>query len=140
MNKFTSASPCFSGQCGLCINCCGGIDRGSNDHSDRRAKQLSLMMGKSQVEEYRNHYNKKLNSWCKNRGYRDPFDRGWAQNKINKFTLAKDKHNLVCNDLYCKMLYHSANEWDQKKKYPNYPVYTNTEKDLSLCVLCIEKN
>jgi len=148
MNKFSSATPCFSGQCGLCVNCCGGIDRVSNDHNDRRAKELAIMMGKLQVEEFRNFYNTKLNSWSKNKGYRDPFDKGWAHDSIkknhmemvHKYTIPTDKHNLICDNLYCKMLYHSANEWDQKKKFPNYPIYKNHEKNLSLCSICIDKD
>jgi len=144
MNKFTSATPCFSGECGLCVNCCGG---GSNDHNDRRAKELYLMLGKDPTEEYRKYYNIKLNTWCKNRGYRDSYDRGWAHDsiKINQsgityeYSIPSDKHNLVCDDNYCKMLYHSSTEWDKKKKYPNYPIYRNDEKNLSLCAICINK-
>ena len=146
MNKFTSATPCFSGQCDLCINCCGGIDRGSNNHNDRRAKELAIMMGKSHVEEYREFYNKKLNYWCKNKGYRDPFDRGWVSDSIkknhmgvvHKYIMPHKKHNLICDNNYCKMLYHSDNEWDQIKKFPNYPIYFNNEKNISLCSLCID--
>ena len=147
MSKFTSATPCFSGECGLCMNCCGGTDHYLTSHNDRRAKELYLMLGKDSTEEYRKYYNTKLNTWCKNRGYRDPYDRGWAHNtiKVNysgtiyNFSLSEDKHNRVCGNHYCKMLYHSANEWDQKKKFPNYPIYRNDDKNLSLCSICIDK-
>ena len=146
MSKFTSATPCFSGECGLCIDCCGGTDHYLTSHNDRRAKELYLMLGKNPTEEYRKYYNTKLNTWCKNKGYRDPYDRGWAHNtiKVNysgtiyNFSLSEDKHNRVCDNHYCKMLYHSSNEWDKKKKFPNYPIYRNDDKNLSLCSICID--
>jgi len=145
MPNFSSATPCFSHECGLCVSCCGG-DKSSLSHSERRAKDLSIMMGKKNVEEYRKFYNNRLNTWCKNRGYRDPSDYGWSQEKVKKirtydtndiFILSTERHNKVCDDPYCKMLYHSGTEWDQKKKFPNYPIYTY--HNLSLCPICLDR-
>tara|TARA_B100000683_G_scaffold264289_1_gene293654 strand:- start:209 stop:658 length:450 start_codon:yes stop_codon:yes gene_type:complete len=149
MSKFSYCAPCFSGECGFCVNCCGGVDRSKESDIDRRSKSLKIMMGKEVVEEYRSVYNNRLNQWCRNRKYKDPYERGFAPNMMNmrgeKYILPNDIHQNICNDMYCRMLYHSDNEWDQKKKYPNYPIYSNkynidNSDKLSFCAICIERS
>ena len=144
MSKFSYCAPCFSGECGFCVNCCGGIDASKENHNDRRAKSLKIIMGKDLVEEYRQIYNKRLNEWCKTRKYKDPYERGYARGMIricdDKYILPNDKHNNICDNIYCRMLYHSSNEWEQRKRYPNYPIYTNDNNKLSLCGVCLDRS
>ena len=54
-----SAAPCFSGECGLCANCCKTYDSSKLGERERRYKDMSKIMGKNLIEEYREVYNKR---------------------------------------------------------------------------------
>jgi len=47
-----SAAPCFSGECGLCANCCKNHDSSKIEERERRYKDMSKIMGKNLIEEY----------------------------------------------------------------------------------------
>ena len=66
-----SSAPCFSGECGLCANCCRTQDSSKLQEKERRYQDMSKIMGKNLIEEYRGVYNKRLNNWCKNLSNRD---------------------------------------------------------------------
>ena len=138
-----SSAPCFSGECGLCANCCRTQDSSKLGEREQRYKDMSKIMGKTLVEEYREVYNKRLNSWCKNKNYTDPFLYGYAKEKIKvndeTYTLCKNVHSNVCDDSYCRALYVSTDEYTQKTKYSKYPIYTSDTRDIKLCGVCIDR-
>ena len=141
--KFKNSVECFSGDCGMCSSCCSnyiGKDNKNMNNNDR-SKIVEKMIGKNGFEEHKKNYNRVLNEWCKNKGYSDPWLYGWAQEKIkrgnNVYKLKLEKHDYVCSDIYCRMLYESETEWEQKK-YNKYPIYVS-EDGLELCAICVEK-
>lgn len=138
-----SAAPCFSGECGLCANCCRTQDSSKIEERERRYKDMAKILGKPLIEEYREVYNKRLNSWCKNKNYTDPFLYGYAKEKIKvndeTYTLCKNVHSNVCDDSYCRALYVSTDEYTQKTKYNKYPIYTSDTRDIKLCGVCIDR-
>jgi len=138
-----SAAPCFSGECGLCSNCCNVNDSSKLQERERRYQDLSKIMGKNLIEEYREVYNKRMNTWAKNKGYTDPFLYGYAKEKIKlnseTYSLCKNVHSNVCDDSYCRALYTSTDEYTQKTKYSKYPIYTSDTRDIKLCGVCIDR-
>jgi len=138
-----SAAPCFSGECGMCANCCRTHDSSKLDERERRYKDMSKIMGKNLIEEYREVYNKRMNTWAKNKGYADPFLYGYAKEKIKvndeTYSLCKNIHSDVCDDSYCRALYNSTDEYTQKTKYSKYPIYTSDTRDIKLCGVCIDR-
>ena len=75
---------CFSGECGLCFECCENGTNWFQNHqkeeitSDclRRARDLSKLLGKKRVEVITNQYNKDLMKFTKENGYKRPDDEG----------------------------------------------------------------
>tara|TARA_B110000902_G_C14180389_1_gene540321 strand:- start:348 stop:713 length:366 start_codon:yes stop_codon:yes gene_type:complete len=112
-----------------------------NMNETDRSKILGKMIGREGVGNQKKNYNRVLNVWCKNKGYSDPSLYGWAPEKIkrgdNTYELKLKKHNSVCNDIYCRMLYESESEWEQRK-YNKYPIYRRGD-GLELCAICVEK-
>jgi len=143
MNKFKNSVECFSGDCGLCSSCCSNYMNKDNKNMNNNDRSIILkkMIGKEGYEEHKKNYNRVLNEWCKNRGYSDTWLYGWASEKIKKqdniYKLKTEKHNSVCKDIYCRMLYESETEWEQRK-YNKYPIYVR-EDGLELCAICVEK-
>ena len=45
-----SAAPCFSGDCGMCANCCRVYDPSKLQEYDRRYKDMSKIMGIPMIE------------------------------------------------------------------------------------------
>ena len=138
-----SAAPCFSGECGLCANCCNVKDSSKLGEREQRYKDMSKIMGKNLIEEYREVYNNRLNNWCKNKGYTDPFLYGYAKEKIKvndeTYTLCKKVHSDVCDDPYCRALYTTTDEYTQKNRYSKYPIYTSDIRNIKLCGVCIDR-
>ena len=146
-----SAAPCFSGECGMCASCCRTPDSSKIQEHERRYKDMSKIMGKNLIEEYREVYNKRLNSWAKSRGYTDPFLYGYAKEKIKvnngmndgvnseTYTLCKKVHNDVCDDPYCRVLHLTTDEYTQKTKYSKYPIYKSNTRNIKLCGVCMER-
>ena len=139
---------CFSGECGLCFNCENTTEMKFNRKSfnkekkspdEKRARDLSKMLGKKNVEEYTEFYNKKLFAWCEKYGYKDPFCYGYAPGRITynnqKFKLVEKKHSLFCEDIYCKMVYENTSQWEQNKRYPIIPIYKSENN--TLCAVCV---
>ena len=138
-----SAAPCFSGDCGMCANCCKTHDSSKIEERERRYKDMSKIMGKNLIEEYREVYNKRLNTWAKSKGYTDPFLYGYAKENIKvkgeKYTLCKKVHSDVCDDSYCRVLHLATDEYTQKTKYSKYPIYTSDTRNIKLCGVCIDR-
>ena len=80
-------------------------------------------MSKNLIEEYREVYNKRLNTWCKSKGYTDPFLYGYAKEKVKvgveTYTLCNKVHSNVCDDPYCRALHTSTDEYTQKQDIVN---------------------
>ena len=82
MTRF--ASPCFSGECGLCPECCGSDYIHDMPNEISRAKDMNLLYGRKRVDEISTDYSKRLNQWCSERGYRNPSDSGWTKKTVKK--------------------------------------------------------
>ena len=126
--------PCFSEQCGFCPNCCKSeyIHKEKNEVS--RAKDMKLFYGRKKIDEISDDYSKRLNKWCKQSGYKNPNDSGWTAQTVKKFkpgsleptrlNLIRDKHDKVCSDPHCQLLYEDASEWLKNKNYSIMPLYS----------------
>tara|TARA_A100001015_G_scaffold287846_1_gene358054 strand:- start:3068 stop:3589 length:522 start_codon:yes stop_codon:yes gene_type:complete len=138
-----SAAPCFSGECGMCANCCKTHDSSKLQEYERRYKDMSKIMGKNMIEEYREVYNKRLNTWCKSKSYVDPFLYGYAKEKIKigseTYTLCNVAHTSVCDDPYCRVLHLTTDEYTQKTRYSKYPIYTSDTRNINLCGVCMDR-
>lgn len=138
-----SAAPCFSGECGMCANCCKTHDSSNLQEYERRYKDMSKIMGKTMIEEYREVYNKRLNTWAKSKGYTDPFLYGYAKQKIKvkgeTYILCNKVHSNVCDDPYCRVLHLTTDEYTQKTKYSKYPIYTSDTRNINLCGVCMDR-
>lgn len=140
-----AAAQCFSGTCGLCADCCGYITTTDiSNEKDRRYNDMTKLMGKTLIEEYRVIYMGRLNHWAKSRGYTDPQFPGIASKKVKYneeiFTLCQSNHNDVCDHPYCRVLYNSENEYTQKKRYVKYPIYKSDTRDIKLCGVCMDRS
>jgi hypothetical protein len=139
-----AAAQCFSGTCGLCAVCCSNsTSTDISKEKDRRYSDMSKLMGKSLIEEYRGVYIARLNHWTKSRGYTDPQYYGVTPLKIKykeeTFHLYKKRHGEACDDPYCRALYNSENEYTQKKRYVKYPIYKSDKRDIRLCGVCMDR-
>ena len=144
----TYAAECFSGQCGLCNKCNINTEYSFKEikiNKMKRIEDLSKLIGKNNVEEINDRYNKNLKAWCNKYEYKDPFCYGHAPEKIRetfsgrdeKYKIIDKKHNYVCDNTYCKIIYNSLTEWEQEKKYCLLPVYKNINEEKYLCGPCL---
>lgn len=144
------ASNCFSGECGLCRNCCQNTQVGINTPLDvdplQKGADLSLFMGRKYVQEITDIYNKNLIRWSKKYGYKDPFCNGCAPQTISlegtygseSFAIIDHRHSEVCDNPYCKMIYVSATSWEHSSKYQILPIYVSkSDRALKLCGPCM---
>ena len=142
------ASPCFSGACGFCPNCCKSDHIHKEKNEITRAKDMKLFYGRKKVDDITNDYNKRLNKWCKERGYRNPNDIGWTKLVLTKyirssiipirFHLLRESHeDKICCDPHCQLLHEDANEWLRKKSYSITPLYSwNYEEKVEEKYIC----
>jgi len=154
-----NATECFSDTCGLCKNCTDNYINSLNksdikNELNQRGLELYKMMGKNYVEEVNNRYNKDLKEWCKKYEYKDPYCYGYAPNiiktdktgKVLKFEFIDKKHQYICDNTYCRMMYESKTDWEKQKYYPNIPIYKRIKEEgdkggcNQLCCLCINRN
>jgi len=138
--------PCFSGECGFCINCCANYcekDNVSKVEVSGRAKDLSKFLGKNRVDRITMDYNKDLKRWCSERGFRNPTNTGSSKEAIlvkngeAVFNLVKEKHKFVCDGPLCKVMYVNCSERLHSTFYPSLPIYTNGK--LIFCGPCFTR-
>ena len=154
MNSIKSdfCAPCFSGDCGLCRNCCARamnyIKPSEAPESIQRAHSLKKFMGAT-VYEKQETYNKSMNAFAKRTGYADPKDIGFAMkrqwNNGYRYQLIQEPHKEICDNELCKVFYISSDKTKQELNYPKYPLYErrSTEENKLpphyLCALCVSQ-
>ena len=154
MNSIKSdfCAPCFSGDCGLCRNCCARamnyIKPSEAPESIQRAHSLKKFMGAT-VYEKQETYNKSMNAFAKRTGYADPKDIGFAMkrqwNNGYRYQLIQEPHKEICDNELCKVFYISSDKTKQELNYPKYPLYERRSSEENklpphyLCALCISK-
>ena len=154
MNSIKSdfCAPCFSGNCGLCRNCCARamnyIKPSEAPESIQRAHSLKKFMG-SRVNGKLETYNKSMNAFARRTGYADPKDIGFAMkrqwNNGYRYQLIQKPHKAICDNEFCKVFYISSDKTKQELNYPKYPLYErrSTEENKLpphyLCALCISQ-
>lgn len=146
------ATPCFSSECGLCPNCCKSDYVHKENNEVSRAKDMKLFYGRNKIDDISNDFGKRLNKWCKERGYKNPKEIGWTKKTIKKFkpgsldpirlNLIRENHENVCLDPHCQLLYEDANDWIKKKSYSIMPLYSWKDgdkcKDKYICGPCLD--
>lgn len=146
------ATPCFSGECGFCPNCCKSDYIHKEKNEVTRSKDMKLLYGRKKVDEISNDYTKRLNNWCKQRGYKNPNDIGWTKQTVKKFrpgsfdpicfSLIRSSHKYICSDPHCQLLHEDANDWLKNKSYPIMPIYSwkDGEKSIEkyICGPCLD--
>mgnify|MGYP001217942561 FL=1 len=154
MNSIKSdfCAPCFSGNCGLCRNCCARamnyIKPSEAPESIQRAHSLKKFMG-PKLNEKQETYNKSMNAFARRTGYAGPKDIGFAMkrqwNNDYRYQLIQKPHTEICDNEFCKVFYISSDKTKQELNYPKYPLYerrTTEENKLPphyLCALCISQ-
>ena len=151
MTRF--ASPCFSGECGLCPECCGSDYIHDIPNEISRAKDMNLLYGRKRVDEISTDYSKRLSQWCSERGYRNPSDSGWTKKTVKKckpgsldpmrFELLTTSHpDKICSDTHCTLLYEDSNEWLRNKSFPITPLYSWRDGERTpikyICGVCLD--
>ena len=148
MASNSGATECFSGDCGLCNSCTNNSFQSFNSSNNRcklsdRSEDLYKIMSKNLKEEAGELYNKNLMNWCKKYQYKDPYCYGYApeiikDDKGDKYKIIEKNHSIICDHVYCRMIYHSSSSWLQGKRYPIIPMYSRqNEYPLNLCGTCM---
>lgn len=147
----TFTSPCFSGECGSCVNCydsnCSSLLTDTGSQATDRAKDLCKVLGKKRTDDITMNYNSILKKWCKQTGYRNPTDIGWTKktvkmhqlfesNETNEYNLIQRKHTSVCDDTLCRAMYVNSSIWLHGSFYTSLPIYAGKEGKF-LCGPCI---
>ena len=154
MNSLKSdfCAPCFSGDCGLCRNCCARamnyIKPSEALESIQRAHSLKKFMGAT-VNEKQETYNKSMNTFAKRTGYAGPKDIGFAMkrqwNNDYRYQLIQKPHKEICDNELCKVFYISSDKTKQELNYPKYPLYERRSSEENklpphyLCALCVSQ-
>ena len=139
-------TPCFSEDCGLCINCC----KNNNDYDKeiskkeniRRAEDIYKFMDYEYISEISNNYNINIKKWCKEVGFETPKEIGGCKKIIKKFkpnsidpiifNLVEEYHDYLCDNILCKVIYLNNKN---KINYHSIPIYKND--NIKLCGYCI---
>ena len=145
MKNFSNAAPCFSGTCGLCVNCCGSyhaapvIANGSAlEQNIDRSK-----MWKNESETMTQEYWKDLRLVYQKYSYASPEEPGSLPRTLHvdngpftskTYHLHQQKHEKVCHMPACQMMHHDMHE-HQRRIYQGVPVYAGTH--CTLCYPCI---
>ena len=115
MNSLKSdfCAPCFSGDCGLCRNCCARamnyIKPSESPESIQRAHSLKKFIGAkpASLNEKHETYNKSMNAFAKRTGYAGPKDIGFALkrqwNNGYRYQLIQKPHKEICDNELCKV-------------------------------------
>jgi len=135
---------CFSGQCGLCNECCSIIKYTSYVPEGLQRAEATKVFNETRMSSYckkwgRVLYNKQLSATKKKiidvKGAFPPRREAWE--------LLDSPHGAICDDPVCKAVYASSDDGVHAMIYPNIPVYTRRTNDRSddncqLCIVCIE--
>ena len=153
--KFTS--PCFSGECDLCANCCGNIQEkpveGDSHDSIIRTEQFMSFMNDDDTAELHNDYWSKLDHLKNREVYKSPSNPGYIPKQImylandcpnssNKvYHLIQETHGAICDELSCQLRYVSVDDAEHMMIYPTIPVYTRTQDDKhQICAVCANES
>ena len=155
-NQNSFAYPCFSGECGLCANCCGQSYE-YHDSEEMHRADTNCQFYESQLPELTKSYYSKMNELQKKR-------KTYVQDVIPKKKIISEAlqeesvykliegfngcHGYVCDDMVCKMIFHKASDGIKALCYTGLPVYQRVQRTEKykqdaechdLCALCIEK-
>lgn len=145
--KMNYATPCFSGCCGFCVECCDSSIEPKILDKQNQEGALCKIVGKQRMNEIQDEYTNELRDWCQSRGYRNPSDIGWTKEimKLNedKYKLSRKLNKDVCDDPFCKAIYLTMHEHSRKSFYESMPLYFRDKKfegdHFKLCGPCISK-
>ena len=150
-NNFTNSSPCFSGECGLCVNCCGNYQSSpvvteETDETDKKQRTYDqIKFTKNDLEKITQDYWKGLRTIYQGIGYSSPEEPGGLPRNYNVdnyphgsdiYRLHRKTHDKVCHMPLCQMMYHDTHEY-QRTVFKVLPVYVGTH--CTLCAPCVRK-
>jgi len=146
MKTFSNATPCFSGECGLCVNCCGNYQCSpviSEETSKTQRAQDHVKFEKAHLETMTQNYWKGLREIYKEVGYSSPEEPGGLPRTyrihhesqlIDTYSLHRQNHDMICHMPLCQMMYHNTHEY-QRGVYRVIPIYVG--KHCNLCCSCV---
>ncbi len=140
------ASPCFSGECGLCLNCSGNYETTMSHKKSKsfmKREDLSKIYGKQNLEEYEKEYMQEMKELCKKRNYKNPEVRGTMPLKIifqeNKYNFVPEYHDLVCDEPICQARYENSVDHIRNTHFNCIPMYQREKNKTNLCAICMNK-
>ena len=140
------ASPCFSGDCGLCLNCSGNYETTMSHKKSKsfmKREDLSKIYGKQNLEECEKEYMQEMKELCKKRNYKNPELRGTMPLKImfqdNKYTFVSEYHDLVCHEPMCQARYENSVDHIRKSHFNCIPIYQRDKNKANLCAICMNR-
>ena len=153
MKTFSNATPCFSGDCGLCVNCCGNYQCSpviSEETSKTQRAQDHIKFEKPQLEDMTQNYWKGLRTTYRETEYASPEEPGglprtyYVQthpfifdidiDTYDTYSLHRRTHDMICHMPLCQMMYHNTHEY-QRGAYRVLPIYVG--KHCNLCCSCV---
>lgn len=147
--SITQASPCFSGTCGLCLNCCGTIAlHKTPPKQSTRAKDLYKFYKGTLDSDY-DEYWKKLHYLKKSSYFTTPetdsllhkeygISRYYDGEEYAKtsWKLLPSNQGEVCQMPKCQMFHEHTHEYKREPLYTNIPLY---QSNTTLCAVCIRE-
>ena len=148
--SITQASPCFSGACGLCLNCCGSVSLlDTHPPQSNYARDLYKFSKGSLDKDYdaywRKMHNLKSNGFFTNPGQDSLLAKEYGIGRYyNGEEYAKTSWKLLskndekrCQMPQCQMFHEHTHEY-QRDMFKNLPLYQS--ENATLCAVCIREN
>ena len=146
MKNFTNSSPCFSGECGLCVNCCGNYQCAPviSEETDKTQRARDhIKFEKTHLEDMTQGYWKGLRKIYQEVEYGSPEEPGGLPStyrihnephSTDTYSLHRKTHDMVCHMPLCRMMYQNTHEY-QRGDYNVLPIYVG--KHCNLCAPCV---
>jgi len=148
MKNFSNATPCFSGECGLCVNCCGNYQCApviSEETTKTQRAQDHITFEKPRLEGMTQDYGTRVRKIYEEAEYSSPEEPGGLPRtchvKTHPFidtyethTLHRRDHDMVCHMPRCRMMHENTHEY-QRNVYRVLPIYVG--KHCNLCAPCL---
>ena len=153
--KFVHPHPCFSGTCGLCLNCCGNYQTQRNNppSNERGTDLLKFHKSASDGETMANTYWNRLNTLktanyftkpsedsllCKRFSIERQYNGETYLGGKRTLTLLKQNDGKRCMAPSCQILYEDTHEFQKNRLFADIPLYS--DKHCVLCALCVRES
>lgn len=149
--SITHSSRCFSGNCGLCIDCCGSVaNHVQSSNQSTRAKDLYKFSKGTLDKDYdvywRNMHKLKIHTYFTTPENESLLAREYGIERFyNDEVYAKTPWKLLtenkgkrCQMPQCQMFHEHTHEFNRNALFQNIPLYQS--EHATICALCVREN